>query len=172
VTLHHALPLFALGLNAALVAIALVRNPGGRPNRLFAAFVTAMGVWNFGVFMLRGTADPATAHTWEIVTHAGVTALPALYYHFVLTFVERAPVDRAALAVAYGLSALFLSVNLAGSPAFIAGVQSTSWGWVPVPGALYHAFLVCFYAYLLAGLVHLSRDYIRTHSGFRGNRTL
>jgi signal transduction histidine kinase/CheY-like chemotaxis protein len=172
VTLHHALPLFALGLNVALVVIALVRNPGGRPNRLFAAFVTAMAVWNFGVFMLRRATDPATAHTWEIVIHAGITALPAFYYHFVLTVLERGPGSRAALASAYALTGLFGISNLIGSPAFIAGVQATAWGWVPLPGMLYHAFVVCFYAYLGAGLVHLSLDYARSNSGFRRNRTL
>ena len=171
-TLHHVLPLIALALNAALIAIALVRNPGSRLNRIFAYFVSAMAAWNLGVFMLRRATEPGNAWAWEVVIHAGVTALPALYYHFVLIFLESTQVRRPALITAYTLSSAFWVMNLSGSPLLVAGVQETAWGWAPRPGPLYQAFLVHFYIFLLAGLIHLIQAYWGSGSGFRRNRTL
>ncbi len=172
VTLHHILPLAALGLNVALVAIALVRDPGSRLNRVFVWFVSAMALWNFGVFMLRRAADEPSALAWEVVIHVGVIALPAFYYHFVLVFLESTLERRRGLVAAYGLAAGFSLMNLAWPAVLVGGVQSTAWGWAPVPGALYHAFLVYFYAFLGAGLLHLRRAYTAAGSGFRRNRIL
>jgi signal transduction histidine kinase/CheY-like chemotaxis protein len=171
-TLHHILPLIALVLNTCLMAIALVRNPGSRLNRIFACFVSALAVWNLGVFMLRRATDPGSAWAWEIVIHAGVTALPALYYHFVLIFLESTQVRRVALITAYALSAAFWMTNVTSGSLLVAGVQETAWGWAPRPGPLYQAFLIHSYVFLVAGLIHLNRAYWRANSGFRRNRTL
>jgi signal transduction histidine kinase/CheY-like chemotaxis protein len=172
VSAHHLLPLLALALNLGLLTIALIRNPGSRLNRTFAYFVAALALWNFGVFMLRRAPDVPTAWTWEVVIHVGVTALPALYYHFVLIFLESTRAQRFALAAAYGVSAAFGILNLLGHRAFLAGVQSTRWGWAPVPGPWYRIFLLAFYGYLLAALIHLVRAYRGAGSGFRRNRIL
>lgn len=169
-TLHQLLPLIALILNLCLVAISLLRNPESRLNRIFAYFVSALALWNFGVFMLRGAPDPASAYRWEVVIHVGIIALPAFYYHFVLIFLDSTVRRRRWLIAAYGLSAVFLLLNLVGSPAFMTGVQSTAWGWVPAPGRLYNVFFAYFYALLLAGLIHLGHAYKHTDSGFRRHR--
>src|SRR3989454_3352419 len=130
-TLHRLLPLIALILYLCLVAISLLRNPASRLNRIFAYFVSALALWNLGVFMLRSAPDPTSAYRWEVIIHVGVIALPAFYYHFVLIFLDSTVRRRRWLIVAYGLSALFSLLNLAGSAAFITGVQSTAWGWAP-----------------------------------------
>src|SRR2546422_7435401 len=171
-TLHRLLPLIALILYLCLVAISLLRNPASRLNRIFAYFVSALALWNLGVFMLRSAPDPTSAFRWEVIIHVGVIALPAFYYHFVLIFLDSTVRRRRWLIVAYGLSALFSLLNLAGSAAFITGVQSTAWGWAPASGALYHVFFVYFYAFFVAGLIHLGHAYKKADSGFRRNRTV
>ena len=171
-TLHRLLPLMALILYLCLVAISLLRNPASRLNRIFAYFVSALALWNLGVFMLRSAPDPTSAYRWEVIIHVGVIALPAFYYHFVLIFLDSTVRRRRWLIVAYGLSAFFSLLNLAGSAAFITGVQSTAWGWAPVSGPLYHVFFVYFYAFFVAGLIHLGHAYKRADSGFRRNRTV
>src|SRR5438034_5740011 len=88
-TLHRLLPLIALILNLCLVAFSLLRNPASRLNRIFAYFVSALALWNLGVFMLRSAPDPTSAYRWEVIIHVGVIALPAFYYHFVLIFLDR-----------------------------------------------------------------------------------
>ncbi|MGH7313815.1 MAG: GAF domain-containing protein [Candidatus Rokuibacteriota bacterium] len=169
-TFHHLLPLAALVLNAGLVSISLLRNPGHSLNRAFAALVSAMALWNLGVFMLRRVPDAGTAYVWEVVIHVGVIALPACYYHFMLIFLERRTQRRSTLIAVYALAALFGAANLAASRHFIAGVQTTAWGWAPVPGPLYYLFLGYFYVVLFSGLVHLHRARGRIDSSFRRNR--
>ncbi len=169
-TPHQLLPLAALALNVTLGVVALVRNPASRANRVFAYFVAAFAVWNFGVFMLRRAPDPATAYLWEVVIHAGVISLPAFYYHFVLIVTDRTAERRRELAGAYVISAVFSLVNLWRAPAFMAGVTATPWGWAPASGPLYHLFLLCFHGTFVTGLLHLVRAYRRTESGFQRSR--
>ena len=160
-TLHNFLPLLALILNVSLAGITLLRNSGSRLNRLFTYFVAGMAVWNFGVFMLRRSPDESTAFFWEIVIHAGVIALPAFYYHFVLIFVESTTRHRRSLAGAYMLAIVFSVVNLSETSLFMRGVKTTYWGWVPATGPLYNLFFIYFnhgrYAAALALL--LDREY-------------
>jgi GAF domain-containing protein len=169
-TLHHLLPLAAFVLNACLVTISLLRNPGHSLNRIFAALVSAMALWNLGVFMLRRVSDADTAYLWEVIIHVGVIALPAFYWHFMLIFLERRAQQRSALIATYSLAALFAAANLLAGRYFIAGIQMTSWGWAPAPGPLYYVFLGYFYLVLVAGLIQLHRARRRVESSFRRNR--
>ena len=77
---HSLLPLAAFALNVSLATLALLRNPGSRLNRVFAYFASGMALWNFGVFLLRTTDDPARAQSAEVLIHVGVIAIPAFYY--------------------------------------------------------------------------------------------
>ncbi len=171
-TAHNLVALAAGILNVSLAAIALARNPGSRLNRLFVYFVSAMAVWNLGVFFLRLAPDPATAALWEIVIHVGIIAVPVFYYHFVLIFLDLTARRRRSLAAGYGLVVVFLIANLSGSPLFMRGVVATYWGWAPAAGPLYIAFLVYLYAFVIAGLVLLGRSYRTITSSFRRNRAL
>ena len=169
-SLHSLLPLVAFLLNVSLAALALLRNPGSRLNRVFAYFVLAMAAWNGGVFMLRRTPSPQGAYSWEILIHVGVILIPVFYYHFVLIFLDSTIPHRPSLTLAYALTGVFVAVNLSHSPLFIRGVKETTWGWAPAPGPLYYAFLVHFNAFFVWGLYHLIKQYRHIDSSFRRNR--
>ncbi len=169
-TLHQLLPLIAFLLNVSLAGIALFRNPGSRQNRVFAYFVSAMALWNFGVFMLRRAPDESTAYFWEVVIHVGVIAIPAFYYHFVLIFLDSTTRHRPSLILVYALSLVFNFFNVTGSPAFLKGVKATYWGWAPTAGVVYYAEVVYFLAFMGWGLYHLVRAYREIDSSFRRNR--
>jgi signal transduction histidine kinase len=169
VSLHKLFPLVAFLLNVSLAGISLLRNPGSRLNRVFAYFVSAMALWNFGVFMLRRSADATTAHEWEVLLHGGVILIPAFYYHFVLIFLDRTTQNRGSLFLAYALALVFLGVNF-GASGFIVGVKRDYWGWVPVTGPAYQAFFIYFNAFFIWGLVHMTRGYEGLDSSFRRNR--
>jgi signal transduction histidine kinase len=170
VTLHKIFPLVAFLLNVSLAGISLFRNPGSRLNRVFAYFVSAMALWNFGSFLLRRAPDESSAYLAEVVLHIGVLMIPAFSYHFVLIFLDRTTRHRPSLVAAYALSAFFLVFDLAGSRAFMKGVKATYWGWAPAPGLLYQAAFVYFLSYMIWGLVHLMREYRVIDSSFRRNR--
>jgi signal transduction histidine kinase len=171
-TLHRLLPLIACLLNVSLAGISLLRNPGSRLNRVFAYLVSAMAVWNFGVFMLRGAPDPGMAYFWEIVIHVGIVAVPAFYYHFVLIFLDSTTQHRPSLFFSYVLAGVFSVFNLTASPLFMKGVVDTYWGWAPLTGLLYTPFFLYLNAFFIWGLVHLLRAYRGIDSSFRRNRAM
>ena len=90
-TLHRLLPLLALVLNLVLLGSALAPDRRSARSRVFACFVAALAIWNLGVLGLRSTASPETALLWERFLHIGVIALPALFYHYVVVFLDRRP---------------------------------------------------------------------------------
>ena len=166
-TFHQMAPLFALGLNILLLGSALMGDRKNQRAYVFALVVAAMAVWNFGVFGLRFTMDPATALQWERLLHIGVVGIPILFYHYVLALLDlprRAP----ALITGYALAALFLI--LIPTPWFLPGVTETYWGYSPKSGPLYAPFFLYFEAYLVLGLVLLLRSYRTVVSSFRRNR--
>jgi signal transduction histidine kinase len=167
---HKLLPLLAFLLNVSLAGISLFRNPGSRLNRLFAYFVSAMAIWNFGVFMLRRSSTESTAYFWEVIIHAAIILLPALYYHFVLIFLDATVLHRQSLLLAYAIAMAFSVLNLGTSELFMRGVTNTYWGWAPATGPLYVPYFLFFNAVLIYGAVKLLRAYRTIDSSFRRNR--
>jgi signal transduction histidine kinase len=167
-SLHKLLPLIAFLLNVSLAGISLLRNPGSRLNRVFAYFVSAMALWNFGTYMLRRAPDAGTAYTWEVIIHIGIVVVPVFYFHFVLIFLESTTQHRPALTLAYTLAALFLFADLTGS--LMTGVTHDFWGWVPQTGPLYTPFFLYLNAFFIWGLYFLTHASEDSDSSFRRNR--
>jgi two-component system NtrC family sensor kinase len=168
-TVHQLVPLFALGLNAVLIASALASDRRSPLNRSFAYFAAAQAVWNFGVLGLRASPAPGPAFAWEVVVHLGVIPLPVLFYRYVVVFLGRSP-RRPSLTVGYALCAVFLAVSP--TPLFMRGVQATTWGWAPASGPLYAPFFAYFQTYMVLGLILLVRARLRHPSGFWRYRIL
>ncbi|MFQ5899155.1 MAG: PAS domain S-box protein [Candidatus Methylomirabilia bacterium] len=167
--LHKLVPLFALGLNLLLLGSTLVLDRKSQRDWVFAYLVMALAVWNLGVFGLRWTDDPATALAWERFLHLGVIAIPALFYHYVLAFLDL-PRQRPSLLLSYLLCGFFAAVSP--TAAFMPDVTKTYWGFAPAAGPLYALFFLYFQSYLVAGLVWLVRAHRALKSSFRRNRTL
>jgi signal transduction histidine kinase len=166
---HKLLPLVALGLNLLLLGSALVPERKSQRNLLFAYLAAALAVWNLGVFGLRAASTLESALLWERWLHVGVIPIPALFYHYVLAFLD-VPRRRRGLILGYGLCAFFLAAG--STPAFIADVTESEWGYMPAAGLLYAPFFLYFQSYLIVGLVMLVRAYGVQPSSFKRNRTL
>jgi signal transduction histidine kinase len=169
-TLHLALPLVALLLNVALIAAALAGGGRRSVDRVFVAFAASMVLWNGGVFWLRAAATAEEASFAEVVIHMGVIALPAVYLHFVLAFLDATGSGRRWLRASYAVAAAFTVLNLSGSAWLIRGVARTYWGWAPAPGPLYAPFLVFFNTVLIYGLWRLTRARAAAGSSYLRNR--
>jgi signal transduction histidine kinase len=164
---HRLLPLLALALNVVLLAAALASDRSHRSTRTFSAVASALALWNIAVFGLRSSVDPALALQWERLLHVAVALLPALFYHYVLAFLNLSA-RRASLIVAYALAALFIVATPSAS--FMSGVHATEWGYAPVAGPVYTPFLGYVYGYFLLGLARLVRALYRARPGFQRTR--
>jgi two-component system NtrC family sensor kinase len=151
---HQLLPLFALALNALLLVSALSSDRQSRRHRIFAGLVGALAVWNLGVFGLRVSETATAALAWERFLHVGVILCPVLFCHYVRAFLDQRDTDRL-LQAGYLLCGLFLVASP--TPAFMQGVLSTAWGYVPLAGALYSPFFLYFQVFVVLGLVRLLR---------------
>ena len=169
-TLHLALPLVALLLNVALIAAALAGGGRRAVDRIFVAFASSMVLWNGGVFWLRAAATADEAFFAEVVIHMGVIALPAVYLHFVLAFLDATGSGRRWLRASYAVAAAFAVLNLSGSAWLMRGVTWTYWGWAPVPGPLYAPFLIFFNTVMIYGLWRLARARAAAGSSYHRNR--
>ncbi len=167
--LHRALPLLALGLNLLLLGVAFAPDRRSPRNRVFAWFVAMLAVWNLGVFGLRSTASPETALLWERFLHVGVIAVPVLFYHYVIVFLDEPRRDRTLIA-GYVTCGFFWLVNP--TPAFVDGVTATGWGFMPDTGPLYPPFFLYFNSYMILGLHRLVRARRSMVSSFMRNRSL
>jgi signal transduction histidine kinase len=168
VNLHRAIPLVALALNLILLGSALAAERKTVRTWVFAWFAAALAVWNLGVFGLRAAADPATAMQWERFIHLGVIPMPALFYHYVLAFLDE-PRGRSTLRVGYALAVFFLVVSP--TPLFMTGVTDSLWGYMPAQGPFYTPFFVYYETYVVLGLIRLLRALRTPMSSFRRNRT-
>lgn len=167
-SLHQLVPLVAFVLNLTLVAVVLYRDHQSPLNRVFATFATALAVWNFGVFILRSTADTGQAFLVEKALHVGVILVPALYCHFVLLFLDLTSRRRLVLVGNYALALGFLA--LSPTPLFMRGVALTEWGFAPAPGPLYNVFFAYFLVSIAGGIVELALACRTMDSAFRRNR--
>ena len=132
-SVHKVLPLLALLLNVLLIGSALTGDRKSPRHYVFALLAGALAVWNLGVFGLRGSGDPATALAWERFLHYGVILIPALFYHYVLAFLDQ-PRRNYLLIGVYAISGAFLAV--CSTALFMRGVIETSWGYMPLSGPL------------------------------------
>lgn len=164
---HRLLPLLALALNVVLLAAALASDRSHRSNRTFSAVASALALWNIAVFGLRSSADPTIALQWERLLHVAVGLLPALFYHYVLAFLNLSA-RRASLIMAYGLASLFIVATPSAS--FMSGVHATEWGYAPIAGPVYAPFLAYVYGYFVLGLARLIRALHRARPGFHRTR--
>jgi signal transduction histidine kinase len=168
-TLHRLLPLLALGLNLLLLGVALAPDRRSPRHRVFAWFVGMLAIWNLGVFGLRSAGSPEAALLWERFLHVGVIAVPVLFYHYVIVFLD-APRRDPVLGAGYAACALFWLVSP--TPAFMKGVTSSVWGFMPDAGPLYPLFFAYFNACMVLGLRKLLQARRSMASGFMRNRAL
>ncbi len=161
-SLHRALPAVALALNLVLMAAALAADRRDPRNRAFAAVTAALALWNAAVFGLRSAADADRALWWEWLVHLAVALVPVLFCEYVRVFLGVRRRGRAVI-VAYPLAGAFMA--LAPTRWLVPGVRQTVWGYAPVPGPAYAAFLAYFYVYLVGATAALAVAVRRRRGG-------
>ena len=102
---------------------------------------------------------------WIRIFMAGAIFIPVFYFQFTLSFLGITVAHKWSLVIAYIFAAIFFILNF--TPQFVAGVvPKLTFPFWPVPGMLYHPFLLMWLFYVAFSTALLYADY-RITSGPR-----
>jgi len=154
-------PAIAAGSGLAIIAIVLQWAPPSRSRRLFVMMVSGLVLWGITIMGMRLSPVVSVALIWDQWAAAAIMVLNLGYYHFSLVYTNT-PGQRRALAVGYGLVAIYAIGTPAG--VLIQDLRVEDYGYAPVPGILALPAVVTALALLLAGVRTLVRRYRMTSS--------
>jgi signal transduction histidine kinase len=154
-------PAIATASGLAIIAIVMNWAPPSRSRQLFVFMVSGLVLWGVTILGLRLSFNLAHALIWDQWAAAAIMVLYLGYYHFSLVYTNT-PGQRRALAVGYGLVAIYALGTPAG--VLIQDVRLEDYGYAPVPGILALPAVVTALALLLAGVRTLVQRYRSTSS--------
>src|SRR5205823_7464025 len=140
-TLFSIPPLIAASLILACGLWIVLKNPKATTNITFGSICLAVCFWLFGMFMMLSAGREQEIIFWGKFAHAAVVFIPAVFYHFCVSFLHR-DTQKGAVVISYLLSAAFLV--LVPTDLFTNGLYSYFWGSYPKAGPLHPLFLVYF----------------------------
>jgi signal transduction histidine kinase len=143
---HRASPYSVSSLISATVVFAcglwiMLRNPKAVTNRTFGLICLAVCVWLFGIFMMYSAERGAEIVFWGKFAYAGVVFIPAFFYHFCVSFLER-DAGRIRVTSVYLVSTIFLA--LLPTDYITNGYYTHFWGAYLKAGPLLPVFLAFF----------------------------
>lgn len=129
-----------------------------RLHKLWGFFCISVFVWGIGVFFIGVTDNPNLADFWWRITHIGVAFIPALFIHFVYTFLKMR--QRLVVALLYILAIIF-SILAVSSDLLIANMRFVfgEFFYDSPPGLLYPLFTAYFFGSTIFSHVLLYRSY-------------
>jgi signal transduction histidine kinase len=140
-TLYSVPPLLAGTLVIACGLWVLMKQPRGLVNITFGLVCGAISIWLFSFFMSYSSADGAEASFWGRCVYVGVVYIPAAFYHFTSSVLQRRMPSRL-VATNYFISTAFLL--LIPTPYLLSGDHAYFWGHYPRAGLLHPLFLMYF----------------------------
>lgn len=149
-TLFAFLSLLTAIANIALGLFILHRNHGQLLNRLFFLFTLFLFLWGLGEFFLRSVVTIQEGLFWIWFIGLGSVFIPAIFLHFIITFVER-PIRPWVVGIIYGSATVFFILRQA-TPLLISGVEFYSWGFSGVSGPLFPLYAIYYLGFLVTAL--------------------
>lgn len=133
--------------SAGLAGVVLRRNYRHPLNITFALFAGSVAFWSFGYFFWQFSSEASSALLWARFLMAGAILIPATYLHFVLVLTNLAKQYRRFLLASYILFGVFLLLNM--TPLFVREVAPVLvFPFWPVPGVMFHIFLILWSLYI------------------------
>ena len=123
------LPMVQFVISILLVSVVLLSAPRDRLNRLFAAFLVALGTWGFTIFLMRDAfPDDVRAYAVEKFVLAAIPFTSIFFYHFTYAFTGLKR-NRSVLISFYGLGIAAAVLSLLGLTA--SGMDTKFYGFAP-----------------------------------------
>ena len=160
----YSLPLLIVGGLGVIYALAIFsRERASAVGRAFLLMVWVTDTWLLSFAAIYSTNNPAVAFSWVRVEHIGVMSIPAAVLLFTTAVTGRLrtlwPVVLAAAAITVVSYALVFSTDW-----FIVGMHHYSWGYYPIYGWPFLAFVAFFGVVLAASLPMYRRGIEQTSS--------
>lgn len=159
------LSLASLAISALLIGYILAKNPRGAAARLYVLLLLAFLLWSVPEFLLRAFPGEDAARRLLLVRLAwtGISFIPALMAHFVLTYPRRSPFLAVpwSLLVLYAPSIVFTTF-LWGGTLLIQDVVEGPFGYYSAQaGSLYLPLASLYALIILLAFAYLYRAYAR-----------
>ena len=130
----------------------------------------SVSVWSFFYFLWQTAQTTHLALYWVRGLMAGAIFIPVTYLHYILASVEEYRNKKKFLILGYTAAFAFFVFNF--TPYFVKGVTpSLSVRFWPVPGPLFHFYILMFVSYAVYGIFILWKSY-RHSTGATRNQLL
>ncbi|MFA6918969.1 MAG: histidine kinase N-terminal 7TM domain-containing protein [Patescibacteria group bacterium] len=141
----------------------LYLNPKSKLVWLWFLTSIFVGIWGVGLSGLLMAKDAGQAMFWDRVLYLGVSFIPALYLHFLLTFLRQNRKLIAFVVVPSYVISTFFAVLALTSNIFIAdAIPLTGFDYWVKGGPLYAWFVVYFYILVVISFAFLLRNYFKS----------
>ena len=137
-----------------------LKNPRAGPNVTFSLVCFGVFGWLFSSFILFSSADPDKASLWGKFSYVGVVFIPAFFYHFSVTFLQR-QYKKYPIILNYLLSTFFFL--LIPTSLIVDGTYHYYWGFYTKSGVFHPAFLLYFASVSGVSLKRLYDNYRRAN---------
>lgn len=147
-------------LSSFLGIIILVKNPRNKINLTFSLFAFAVASWSLAYFFWQTATLQTDAIFWLKMLMAFAIFIPAFYLHFIFSLTRN--FKKPLLIATYAIFFIFLLVDLF-TDQFVAGIKPVLiFKFWPVPGAVFHMFLLVWLAYVVYSTYLLYRLHQRS----------
>jgi len=137
--------LFATITNLGISFLVYTKGRSSKLAKIWAVFTLCVAIYGFGGFMASGAKNYDSAFFWWRFSYVGVILLPALFTHFVYTFLE---IRRSVLVnIVYFMTIIIWFANIFSKSLFIGNVTliftDSKWftpAWFVYPPGPFHIF--------------------------------
>ncbi|MCP4138215.1 MAG: SpoIIE family protein phosphatase [bacterium] len=117
-------------------------------NKTFSCYAFAMAFWSFSYFAWQISGSAQGALFWSRMLMLGAIFVPPTFFHFVAALLHLEKKKKYEIMAAYCISIIFALGSF--SPLFVKAVKpQMEFSFWPVPGPLFHFFLVLFFGCIL-----------------------
>lgn len=156
------LPMVQFAISILLVSVVLMSAPEDRLNRIFTAFLVALGTWGITIFLMRDAfPDADRAYTIEKIALAAIPFTSIFFYHFVYAFagVKR---NASVLVSFYALGVISAVLSLLGLTA--DGMVEKFYGFAPAITPLFVLVLIASYPPVALAIWDIRKALKNAHS--------
>jgi PAS domain S-box-containing protein len=160
-------PLIQTVLSFALIVVVLRARPQTSLHRLFSLYLLGLALWGITVFGMRASPDVEHAYRWERGLMVLSPLISVLLYHFSIQYAG-VRTKKWVLPFIYVIG--FLSLPLATTGIIISGMQLATYGYAPIFGLVFPAWIFFNYLLFILALVNFVRTWRGSYYAEERNR--